>query len=62
VPDWDRRLAASVSRIESAQRARDETIRAAYEAGMKQSAIGGAVGLSRVQVSRIINSRRGLTD
>lgn len=29
---------------------------------MKQGAIGGAVGLSRVQVSRIINNRRGLSD
>lgn len=62
MPDWDRRLAASVNRIEKAQRARDETICAAYEAGMKQGAIGGAVGLSRVQVSRIINNRRGLSD
>ncbi|BDZ40488.1 hypothetical protein [Microbacterium suwonense] len=53
--DWERRLAASAGRIEKAHRERDETIRAAYKAGMRQSAIGDAVGLSRVQVSRIIN-------
>lgn len=54
--DWDRRLSVSAGRIEKAHRDRDETIRAAYKAGMKQGAIGDAVGLSRVQVSRIINN------
>lgn len=43
--------------IDDAMERRNAEIRAAYEAGVKQGDIANAVGLSRMQVSRILNPK-----
>ena len=54
--DHLRELAKAAERLTKAHAARDAAILAAHADGLKPTAIGNAVGLSRVQVHRIVTA------
>lgn len=60
--DHSKQLAKAAERLERAHADRDAAIIAAHEAGLKPTAIARAVGLSRMQVHRIIAGRADSTD
>lgn len=54
--DWAQNLARAAQALEKAHAARDQVIRDAATAGLSPTAIARAVGLSRMQVYRIIDA------
>ncbi|MDR6867558.1 DNA-binding phage protein [Microbacterium resistens] len=57
--DWSKRLSDVALALRDARVARDEAIRAADAAGVGQTAIARSVGLSRMQVYRILTAIAG---